>query len=263
MASPGLGRTGLQPGRVGLGTVKLGRNTDVKYPEGFELPDDDAVERLLEGAWQLGVRLFDTAPAYGCSEERLAPFVRRHRAEMVLCGKAGEDYGPAGSVYGFEGWQLRASVERSLERLGTDYLDILLIHSDGHDLEILEQGDAVSTLLRCKEEGLARAVGISAKNSAGILAARDSLDVVMAPYSAAYPDLAEALRAAHAAGLGVMAIKGLGSGHLAQGDPQSVPRSLGHVFSRDFLDCLVVGTLSISHLAQAVELAAATHPPTE
>jgi len=263
VASPGLGRTGLHPGRVGLGTVKLGRNTDVKYPEAFALPSDAEVEELLESAWDLGVRLYDTAPAYGSSEERMAPFVRRHREQMVLCGKAGEEYGEGGSVYRFEGDRLRASLERSLERMGTDHLDILLIHSDGRDREILETGDALSTLLSCRDEGLVRALGISAKTEDGILAAGECLDLVMAPYSLAQPQLAGALSRVHDAGLGVLVIKGLGSGHLAAGDGSAAREALTHLFSQRFLDCLVVGTLKISHLSQAVELAASIPAPSE
>ena len=263
MASPGLGKTGLQPGRLGLGTVKIGRNTDVKYPSAFDLPSDAEVEKLLEGAWELGVRLFDTAPAYGRSEERLARFVSRHRDEMVLCSKAGEDYGSEGSIYSFEGGQLRASLERSLRRLGTDHLDLWLLHSDGRDRELLQESEVLATLLRAKEEGLVRAVGISAKTVEGIQAAIPELDVVMAPYSLAQPDLADALRAAHAAGLGTLAIKGLGSGHLAAQGAGSAEEALRHVFAQSFLNCLVVGTLDLSHLAQAADLAASPAPPSE
>ena len=66
-----LGSSGLIVGPIGLGTTKLGRNTDVKYPLPFELPSTREVEELLEAALELGVNLIDTAPAYGESELRL------------------------------------------------------------------------------------------------------------------------------------------------------------------------------------------------
>jgi aryl-alcohol dehydrogenase-like predicted oxidoreductase len=237
---------------VALGTVKLGRNTDVKYPESFALPDDAAVDRLLEAAWDLGVRMLDTAPAYGRSEERLGPFVRRHRDDLVLCTKAGEEYGPEGSSWHFGGEHLRRSLDRSLRRLGTDRVDILLLHSDGDDLRRLEEGDAVETLLRLKEEGKARSVGISAKTETGVRGAARALDVVMAPYSLSAPGLAEALAEVHTAGLGTVGIKALGSGRLARG-AHGGRTALAHALSRPFLDVVVIGTLDPSHLAQAVE----------
>ena len=66
-----LGNTGIKVSPLGLGTVKLGRNQQVKYPHGFTLPDDKTVKELLALTWDLGINLIDTAPAYGNSEERL------------------------------------------------------------------------------------------------------------------------------------------------------------------------------------------------
>ncbi|HAY54731.1 MAG TPA: aldo/keto reductase, partial [Gammaproteobacteria bacterium] len=58
-----LGQTDLLLSPIGLGTVKIGRNTDVKYPEGFELPSDQVVVDLLKLAASLGINCLDTAPA--------------------------------------------------------------------------------------------------------------------------------------------------------------------------------------------------------
>ncbi|HHH13074.1 MAG TPA: aldo/keto reductase, partial [Thiolapillus brandeum] len=55
-----LGSTGIEVSPLGLGTVKIGRNQQVKYPRGFELPDDAQVERLLWLARELGINLVDT-----------------------------------------------------------------------------------------------------------------------------------------------------------------------------------------------------------
>lgn len=249
-----LGATGLRVSRVGLGTVKLGRNEKVKYPQQFDLPSDAAVEALLEGALERGVRLFDTAPAYGTSEERLRPFVQRHRDEIVLVSKAGERFEGGQSTYDFSAAAIRTSVEASLRRLGTDHLDVLLLHSDGRDAEILEHSGAPEELARLRDEGKLRAIGISLKTVRGIeLAARD-LDVVMAPFSLDHLELGEALAAAHAAGVGVLGIKGLGSGHLARGGV-SAAEAARHVLDQPFIDTLVLGTLSLEHLDQIIRVA--------
>src|SRR5512145_2954027 len=96
-----LGRSGLAVSPIGLGTTKLGRNTDVKYPVGFALPSDDQIAALLESAGKLGVNLIDTAPAYGDSERRLGRFIEAHRDKFVLCTKCGEQYVNGQSIYDF------------------------------------------------------------------------------------------------------------------------------------------------------------------
>ncbi len=85
-----LGTTGLRVSTLGLGTVKLGRNQGVKYPQPFELPSDQQALALLELAWDLGINLLDTAPAYGLSEERLGRLLRQCRRDWVIVTKVGE-----------------------------------------------------------------------------------------------------------------------------------------------------------------------------
>jgi aryl-alcohol dehydrogenase-like predicted oxidoreductase len=244
-----LGRTGFAVAPIALGTTKLGRNTDVKYSASFALPSEQEVAALFESALKLGVNLIDTAPAYGDSEERLGALVENHRDEIVLCTKAGERYVNGRSVYDFSAAAIVASVEASLRRLRTNHIDILLLHSDGRDVEILTQTDALGALARLKQSGKARAVGISAKTNAGIIEAARSCDIVMAPFSQKETALADALAAVHDHGLGVLAIKGLFSGHL-----QARP-AIEFVLNQPFIDALVIGTLNPAHLETAVEIA--------
>jgi aryl-alcohol dehydrogenase-like predicted oxidoreductase len=244
-----LGRTGLTVSSVALGTTKLGRNTGVKYPVDFALPSDQEVAALLESAYQLGVNLIDTAPAYGESERRLGPFIENHRDKIVLCTKCGEQYLNGRSVYDFSAQAILASVEQSLRRLRTDHVDILLLHSDGHDVDILTQTDAIDTLSRLKKSGKIRAAGISAKTKAGILEASRTLDVIMAPFSQKESSLAEALAEVQGRGLGVLAIKGLFSGHLEAGP------AIAFVLRQPFIDALVVGTIDPAHLTEAAAVA--------
>jgi aryl-alcohol dehydrogenase-like predicted oxidoreductase len=244
-----LGHTGFAVSPIALGTTKLGRNTDVKYPARFALPSEQEVTGLFQAALKLGVNLIDTAPAYGDSEERLGPLVENHRDEIVLCSKCGETYENGRSVYDFSAAAIVASVEASLRRLRTDHIDILLLHSDGRDVEILTQTDALDALARLKQSGKARAVGISAKTNAGIIEAARSCDMVMAPFSQKETALADALAEAHDSGLGVLAIKGLFSGHL-----QARP-AIEFVLNQPFIDALVIGTLNPAHLEAATKVA--------
>ena len=143
-----LGDTGLTVSALGLGTVKIGRDQGVKYPTPFSIPDDDAVRDLLARARELGINLIDTAPAYGRSEERLGHLLP-NRQDWVIVSKVGEEFSDGDSHFDFSPAHTRASVERSLRRLNTDYLDCVLIHSDGNDLDVLRSG-ALETLEEMK-----------------------------------------------------------------------------------------------------------------
>jgi len=172
-----LGATGLRVSPLGLGTVKLGRNRGVKYPQAFELPSDRDALTLLETAWDAGINLLDTAPAYGSSEERLGRLLRRCPRDWVIVTKVGEEFDEGGSRFDFSAVATRASVERSLRRLGVATLDAVLIHSDGGDLAILEREAVLSTLLDLKRAGWVRAVGMSTKTVAGGLRAVECCDL--------------------------------------------------------------------------------------
>ena len=249
MVSRLLGQTGLTVSRIGLGTTKLGRNTDVKYPQAFALPSDRHVSELLYTALRVGVNLIDTAPAYGASEARLGSAMASYRDRLILCTKCGEQYSNGHSTYDFSADAITSSLEASLRYLRVDHVDILLLHSDGRDVEILTRTDAVETLRRLKQTGKTRAIGISAKTLDGIREASRTLDVIMAPFSQTDPTPAEALRQAHRAGLGVLAIKGLSSGYL-----EARP-AIEFVLRQEFIDALILGTIDPEHLNAAVAIA--------
>ncbi len=246
--------TGLTVSALGLGTVKLGRNEQVKYPTAFALPDDAAVRNLLAQAHALGINLIDTAPAYGTSEERLGQLMEK-RGDWVVVTKTGEEFSKGVSHFDFSGAHTRMSVERSLKRLRTDYLDLVLIHSDGNDEAILQQGDCVATLQDFKRNGLIRAIGMSTKSVAGALRAVRELDVVMLTYNLQQQDDKEAIALAHKLGKGVLVKKGLMSGHVQQDGRDVVRESLSLVLREPGVHSLIAGTINPTHLASNVALA--------
>src|SRR5437016_6692923 len=133
-----LGRTGLQVSVLGFGTAPLG---DLYV----HLDDDTAID-TVKRAFELGINLLDTSPLYGhgLSEHRCGTAIRRvPRQDIVVCTKVGRWMDPfhgRGDGSGFVGGQphravvdysydgTMRSVEQSLLRLGTDRLDLLLIH---------------------------------------------------------------------------------------------------------------------------------------
>src|SRR5690606_4020372 len=144
-------------------------------------PNDAEVRDQLALARDLGINLLDTAPAYGSSEERLGALLDR-RSDWVIATKVGEEFEDGRSRFDFSAEHTRLSVERSLRRLRTDYLDIVLIHSDGNDEGILLSSGCVEALRRCQDEGKIRLIGMSAKSiNGGILAVRD-LDLAMVTF---------------------------------------------------------------------------------
>ena len=109
-----LSGTDIEVSRLGLGTVKFGRNTGVKYPEGFELPSDKEIHALLDVALACGIQFLDTAPAYGISEERLGKVLTERSPDepWVIGTKAGEEYDGLESTYDFRGeWIRQAWIE--------------------------------------------------------------------------------------------------------------------------------------------------------
>ena len=186
-----LGSTGIEVSVLGLGTVKLGRNTGVDHARPFRVPTIGEARRLIDRARSLGINLIDTAPAYGKSEERLGGLLAGQRQRWVIVTKVGEEFDGARSTHDFSPEHTAMSVRRSLERLDTDYLDVVLIHSDGDDEHILNDLGTLDCLKQLKEKGVVRAVGISHKSPNGARAALDKgADVIMATLNPA--DLSEA-----------------------------------------------------------------------
>jgi len=248
-----LGSTGIRVSPLGLGTVKFGRNQQVKYPSSFEIPDDQSVRHILAVARDLGINLLDTAPAYGTAQQRLGRLLPGPREDWVIVSKVGEIFEHGASRFDFSHAHALASVEQSLRELNTDYLDCVLIHSDGDDLRILEQEGVLDALRELKERGLIRAHGMSSKTVAGGLRVVRDMDVVMATANLEYDEERPVLEAARRMKKGVLVKKGLMSGHL--GGAEGVRASMAHVFSLPGVSSMIVGTINEGHLRQNVALA--------
>ncbi len=245
-----LGSTGIQVSPLGLGTVKFGRNEQVKYPSSFEIPDDNAVRDLLALSRELGINLIDTAPAYGSSEQRLGRLLPGARDEWVIVTKVGESFEEGRSSFDFSARATRESIEQSLRSLRMDYLDVVLIHSHGGDLEILRQEDVLETLRDLQRRGLVRAIGMSSKTVEGGLLVVQECDLVMATCNLDYNDELPVLEAAAKANKGVLVKKGLMSGHVK--GAEGVSRSMEFIFSQSGVSSMIAGTINPAHLRSNV-----------
>jgi aryl-alcohol dehydrogenase-like predicted oxidoreductase len=245
-----LGRSGLTVSPVGFGAFKIGRNEGIKYPRGYDLPDERAVERLVGSVLDLGINYIDTAPAYGLSEQRLGRALAGRRGACVVSTKVGETFAEGRSVYDFSAAAVRASVERSLRRLARDVLDLVFVHAAGDDLAVVRESDAVPALEALRSAGLVRAIGLSAKTVEGARAALEWADAIMVEYHLDDRRAAPVIAEAAGADVGVVVKKGLASGRL---DPEPAVR---FVLDTPGVGSLVVGSLSIDHLRDHVRVAA-------
>ena len=229
---------------LGLGTVKLGRDQGVNYPNAFTIPDARSAAVLLDVARNIGINLLDTAPAYGTSEKRLGDLLKNSRPDWLLCTKVGEEFNDGVSTHDFTPEHTELSVRRSLGRLQTDYLDIVLIHSDGNDLDILDRLGTLEALQDLKKAGLIRAVGISHKSVAGAeRALAMGADVLMATLNSKTTVETRIIETAAGAGCGVLIKKALASGH------QPVA-SLRYVSQQEGVCSIIVGTIDPTHLKE-------------
>lgn len=253
-----MGSNGPLVSPLGLGTVKLGRNQGVKYPSGFELPDDKSALELLALARDLGINLLDTAPAYGISEERLGPLLKGQRHDWVLVSKVGEEFVDGASLFDFSASHTRMSVERSLKRLRTDYLDAVLVHSDGNDVQLLQQEEVYATLAQLKQEGKIGQFGFSGKTVAGGLLALKQGDCAMVTYNLNEQEEKPVLDYAHTHGKAILIKKALASGHIClEPGIDPVRASFELIFGHPGTTSAVIGTINPKHLQHNVEQAAA------
>ncbi len=233
--------------RLGLGTVKFGRNRDVKYPggDGFRIPEDREIEFLLDVALECGINLLDTAPAYGISEERLGKLLGPRRERFFLVTKTGEDFGQSGSKYVFTAEHTRMSVERSLRRLNTDFLDCVLVHSSRDDVNVLANSSALEILSRLKEDGKIGSFGASTHTVEGGRLATDLSDCVMVSYHMRYTAELPVINYARAKGRSVLVKKGLASGHI---DMRKTAEHIAFVTATPGVTTLIFGSINPDHI---------------
>jgi len=263
------GTTGLTVPALGLGAGPLG---DGRL-------DEAAAARLLQGALDLGVTLVDTARSYGLSEERIGRHLAHRRGEFVLTTKVG--YGVEGEA-DWTGPCVARGIDEALRRLRTEVVDVVFLHSC--PLETLRDPAILRALEEARQAGKIRAAGYSGENeplrwalASGAFGALECSVNLCDQRS-----LADALPAAVARGLGVIAKRPLANAPWAHAERpagqyverywerlqamRSGPQPLDPgPFDWDELAlrfaahapgvaCAIAGTASLEHLARNVRL---------
>lgn len=284
IATRPLGQTGTDVTVLGYGAMELrGR------PWGPAIDDQEA-GRLLNAVLDGGINLIDTSIDYGRSEELIGRYLAGRRDEYFLASKCGcllEP--PAGATppfpHDYSAGNIRAGLEQSLRRLGTDRLDLVQVHmSPGRPQ--MEAGGTVETLRSLRDEGKIRFIGMS-----GTLPnlpdhiAMGVFDVFQIPYSAVQREHEDLITAAAGAGAGALIRGGAARGAPADdknwrrgplglpegegqrrwessgaedllGDMSRLEFVLRFTLSHPALSTTIVGTSSADHLRSNLAVAA-------
>lgn len=229
-----LGRTGLRCSEVGLGTWAFASQIygDVSARDARE---------TIRTALDLGVNVFDTAPLYGSkardgiSEEILGRALGADRQRVFISTKFGR-YATEDAAPHFHARRARASVEGSLQRLGTDHVDVLFFHSPFSPDDIHD--DVWAELDRLRQEGKIRFVGHSiskfqeTQEMARSWAAERRIDVVQVVYSLMNREAAALIADLGEAGVGIVARESLANGFLSGTVTRDTVFAQGHLNAR-------------------------------
>ncbi len=242
---------------VTMGTATWGRNEALKNygVSGRELPSDKNIESLVARCLELGINVFDTAPAYGLSEKRLGAVLSSQRKNIVICTKTGEFFEGGRSHYDFSEEATRTSVQKSLSDLKTDYLDVVTVHLNSqNDFDTLKSSPVLEALCRMKEEGKIRAIGASTHSNEATAYAVEHLDLVMANYNVGWQVELDNIKRAQEKGVFVMIKKGLNQGHLDKiGSDNPIKTCMKAVTDLGEGVSLVMGTTKLKHLNENIE----------
>ena len=172
---------------------------------GLEISDstDENVSHLLNQNLDEGLNVIDTAECYGQSEELIGRAIGHRRDDYYLFTKCGHAAG-----LNLPDWHprlLKQSIERSLQRLKTDYLDLIQLHSCSE--ELLRRGEVIEVLQRARDAGKVRYIGYSGDRQPALYAVQcGAFDVLQTSVNIADQEaLEEIIPQARTRGMGIIA----------------------------------------------------------
>ena len=271
METTAFGNTGLRVSRLGFGLAQISREETA--------PSVREAGRVLNTALDGGINLLDTAACYGATEELIGSTVAHRRDEYVLATKAGHVVGGSSG----EPWTARTigeSIERSLERLRTDRVDLVQLHSP--DLDVLERGEAIEALLSARDAGKTRFLGCSGDNEAARWAVESGVfDVLQTSFNLVDQRARNGLfELAEARGLGIIVKRPIANGAwgksaspysyadeyfrraqaMAQAGPipgapqEPIHLAMGFVLGFPEVDTIIVGSHNPSHVQANIDM---------
>ena len=210
-----LGVSGPEVTFLGFGALEIGRNWGLGEGAEVQRPDEAEAGRVLNAVLDMGVNLIDTASAYHASETRIGKSLSRRRDEYILATKCGEHSDEPRTYYDFSYRAISESINRSLELLQTDSVDLLQIHFGPDPHQVLDDGETVRAMKDAREAGKVKLLGASI---GGDVARRciesGNFDVMQIGYSMLDRSDEELIELCGQKGIGVLIRSGLGAGKL-------------------------------------------------
>ena len=247
-----LGKTGIQVPRLALGTGSFGwKKTSAQKKMG-----EENFVRMAQHAYDRGVRFFETADMYGTHEFVGKALKTVGRENVTVLSKI--------MVYQHQDWYTPEPFQKSIDRfrkeLGTDYIDILLLHCMVNGEWPDEYKRYMDDYSEAKQKGIIRKVGLSCHDYNALKVAAESpwADVVQARinHNGAKMDgtpeeIMKVLQTARENGKGVIGMKIFGCGQLVGDEDRE--KSLNYVLKSKNVHCMTIGFDSIRQVDDAVD----------
>jgi len=228
-----LGKTGIKASRLAMGTGTHGVNRKSNQTRKLGVK---GVADLLEAAYDQGINFWDSADQYGTHPHLKEGLTRVPREKVVILTK----------THATTAKEMRADIDRFRKELGTDYLDIVLLHfMRDPNWPTIKQG-GMEELAKMRQEGIVRAHGVSCHTMGALEAAANSdwVQVDLArinPYGARMDDTVKkvvpVLQRMHADGKSVLGMKIFGAGQLRD----KADECLQYILDQDYVDAFTIG----------------------
>jgi aryl-alcohol dehydrogenase-like predicted oxidoreductase len=264
-----LGKTDMFVTRLGVGLSEIG----------FGGISEDVAADVLNAALDGGINFLDTAECYNVSEEFLGKAISHRRGEYFLATKTGH---VSGGYVGQE-WTVKTvtdSIDRSLKRMKTDYVDLMQLHSC--NIEILKKGEVIEVLQKAKQDGKTHYIGYSGDNEAALWAVESGLfDTLQTSFNLADQKARFGLfEKARAKGMGIIikrpiangawgaakspsgyadgyferSQKMLALGNLPEAPDNHILLALGFTLAHEEVDVAIVGTKTPKYMQGNIEM---------
>jgi aryl-alcohol dehydrogenase-like predicted oxidoreductase len=239
-----LGKTGIEVSRLAMGTGTHGVNRRSNQTEKLGIK---GVADLLHAAYDNGINFWDSADQYGTHPHLKEALKGLNREKVVILTK----------THATSAAEMKADLDRFRKELGTDYLDIVLLHlMTDPDWPEVKKG-AMEALTRAREDGVIRAHGVSC-HTFGALEAAAKSDWVQVDLARINPEgvvmddvipkVVKVLQAMHKNGKGIIGMKVLGGGRLRN----HVDKCLRYVIDLDCVDAFTIGQENINEMTDLI-----------
>lgn len=235
-----LGNTGIEVSRLCFGSLTIG-------PLQKNLPLMDGVG-VINRAMELGVNFIDTADLYGTY-----PYIKESL-------KAYPDMVVASKSYAYDFETAEKTLTRALRGIGRDYIDIFLLHEQEGPYTLKGHWEAIEYLIRYKEKGLIRGIGISTHHVAGVRAGATTpeIDIIhpilnykgMGIVDGTLKDMEEAITLAWKNGKGIYVMKPLGGGHLIP----NLQKALDYILGYPYIHSIATGMQRIKEVETNIQI---------